>query len=354
MQLLIAILSSILIACSVTTATPVNPSRTTNFESSSTAIYTATATTYPSTSTFNDLNVNSVNCGRYSREKKEAIKEYAESGYNLKLTHKKCKSIKVKTTAQKRVVKNLNERVELLFSVATPSDGGPGYMETMSLIQSGNDALEDLESQQRICDVQYYSWCERLRLAKERLAREFFGGFSFSFGLVSSGRMMDLLASQTFLNCFSQFYPNIPSSSTDSEGASTSGTQGSSSRPHGPPPSYGVVMRKPKLYKVTQYSPGDQPPSYQDVVRNPQNFPEVLEDPDVTESSSMSPSIVHPTQTSSSVPPSQHTASSTLRRVASTLQRASSSMRRVSSTLRRAASSVQNVASSLTWKVDRS
>ncbi|KAK5667758.1 hypothetical protein QVD99_005603 [Batrachochytrium dendrobatidis] len=56
MKLLIAILSSTLIACSVTTATPVNPSRTTNFESSSTAIYTATATTYPSTSTFLDLN----------------------------------------------------------------------------------------------------------------------------------------------------------------------------------------------------------------------------------------------------------------------------------------------------------
>ncbi|KAL5038650.1 hypothetical protein RTP6_005924 [Batrachochytrium dendrobatidis] len=203
--------------------------------------------------------------------------------------------------------------------------------------------------------------------------------------------MITLLTSQTFLDCFSQFYPNIPSSSTDSEGAyingipssstdsegvstsgtqastdsegastsgtqssptgsegaSTSGTQGSSSRPHGPPPSYEVVMKKPKLYKVTQYSPGDQPPSYQEVMRNPQKFPKVLEDPDVTESSSMSPSIVHPTQTSSSVPPSQHTASSTLRRVSSTLQRASSSLRRV-------ASSVRKVSSSLAWKVDRS
>ncbi|OAJ44506.1 hypothetical protein BDEG_27728 [Batrachochytrium dendrobatidis JEL423] len=321
MKLLIAILSSTLIACSVTTATPVNPSRTTNFESSSTAIYTATATTYPSTSTFLDLNVNSVNC---------------------------------EIVDQKTVVKDLHKRVKLLSPVTTPSDGGPDYMETQSLLQSENDALADLESQQRICNIQHYAEYEKLRLAKEKLARKFFGTFNFSFGRVSSRRMMDLLASQTFLNCFSQFYPNIPSSSTDSEGASTSGTQGSSSRPHGPPPSYGVVMRKPKLYKVTQYSPGDQPPSYQDVVRNPQNFPKVLEDPDVTQSSSMSPSIVHPTQTSSSVPPSQNTASSTLRRVASTLQRASSSMRRVSSTLRRAASNVQNVASSLTWKVDRS
>ncbi|EGF75907.1 hypothetical protein BATDEDRAFT_93231 [Batrachochytrium dendrobatidis JAM81] len=106
-------------------------------------------------------------------------------------------------------------------------------------------------------------------------------------------------------------------------------------------------MRNPKLYKVIQQNPGDQLPSYQDVMRNPQKFPKILEDPDVTESSSMSPSIVHPTQTSSSVPPSQHTASSTLRRVASTLQRASS-------TLQRAASSVRKVSSSLAWKVDRS
>ena len=74
MKLLIAVLSSTLIACSVTTATPVNPSATANLGSSSTAIYTATATTYPSTSTFNDLNVNSVNCGDYSREKKKQSK----------------------------------------------------------------------------------------------------------------------------------------------------------------------------------------------------------------------------------------------------------------------------------------
>ncbi|KAL5038666.1 hypothetical protein RTP6_005937 [Batrachochytrium dendrobatidis] len=106
-------------------------------------------------------------------------------------------------------------------------------------------------------------------------------------------------------------------------------------------------MGKPKLYKVTQQNPGDQPPSYQDVMNDPQHFPKVLEYPDVTESSSMSPSIVHPTQTSSSVPSSQNTASSTLRRVSSTLQRASSS-------LRRAASSVRKVSSSLAWKVDRS
>ncbi|KAJ8330700.1 hypothetical protein O5D80_001213 [Batrachochytrium dendrobatidis] len=353
MKLLIAILSSTLIACSVTTATPVNPSRTTNFESSSTAIYTATATTYPSTSTFLDLNVNSVNCGDYSTETKEAIKEYAKAKCSFKTIHKKYESISIEIVDQKTVVKDLHKRVKLLSPVTTPSDGGPDYMETQSLLQSENDALADLESQQRICNIQHYAEYEKLRLAKEKLARKFFGTFNFSFGRVSSERMMDLLASQTFLNCFSQFYPNIPSSSTDSERASTSGTQGSP-QSYGPPPSYEVVMKKPKLYKVTQYSPSDQPPSYQDVVRNPQNFPEVLEDPDITQSSSMSPSIVHPTQTSSSVPPSQHTASSTLRRVASTLQRASSSMRRVSSTLRRAASSVQNVASSLTWKVDRS
>ncbi|KAJ8329147.1 hypothetical protein O5D80_003092 [Batrachochytrium dendrobatidis] len=107
-------------------------------------------------------------------------------------------------------------------------------------------------------------------------------------------------------------------------------------------------MGKPKLYKVTQYSPDDQLPSYQDVMNDPQHFPKVLEDPDVTESSSMSPSIVHPTQTSSSVPSSQHTASSTLQRVSSRF------VRRVSSTLRRTASSVRKVSSSLTWKVDRS
>ncbi|KAL5038646.1 hypothetical protein RTP6_005920 [Batrachochytrium dendrobatidis] len=243
-----------------------------------------------------------------------------------------------------------------------PSDGGPDYMETLSLIQSGNVALENLESQRRVCDDQYSTWRGRLSSARQSLAVGFFGEFRIISGLVTNERMISLLTSQIFLDCFGQFYPEIPSSPMDfesayisgipsspmdSERASTSGTQGSSPRSHGPPPSYEVVMRKPKLYKVTQQNPGDQLPSYQEVMDNPQKFPKVLEDPDVTESSSMSPSIVHPTQTSSSVPSSQHTASSTLQRVSSTLQRASSSLRRV-------ASSVRKVSSSLAWKVDRS
>ncbi|KAK5669074.1 hypothetical protein QVD99_004837 [Batrachochytrium dendrobatidis] len=310
MRLLIAVLSSTLIACSVTTATPVNPSATANLGSSSTAIYTATATTYPSTSTFNNLD-----------GKKEAVKEYAKKGHSFEEIHKKCKLILTEIIAQKRAMKNLNERIESMSPVTMPSDGGPGYTETMSLIQDGNDALANLESQQTICDDQYSSRRERVRLAEKNLAKEFFGILRVKFGRVSNERVMDLLTSSNFLDCFGQFYPEIPSSSTDSEGASTSGTQGLS-QSYGPPPSYEVVMRKPKLYKVIQQNPGDQLPSYQDVMNDPQKFPEVLEDPDVTESSSMSPSIVHPTQTSSSVPPSQHTASSTLRRVSSTLQRA--------------------------------
>ncbi|OAJ42015.1 hypothetical protein BDEG_25525 [Batrachochytrium dendrobatidis JEL423] len=346
MKLLIAVLSSTLIACSVTTATPVNPSRTRNLESSSTAIYTATATTYPSTSTFTGLNVNSVNCGDYSREKKEAVKKYAEAKYNVELMREKCESIAAKIITQTTVVENLNERVRLMLSVTTSSDNGPDYMETQSLFRGGNAALAKLQHQRRICNDQYPVLSKKLRLAKESLAREFFGIFSVSLGRVSEERMMDLLSNRDFLYCLGQFHIEIPSSSTDSERASTSGTQGSP-QPQGPPPSYKVVMRNPKLYKVIQQNPGDQLPSYQDVMRNPQKFPKILEDPDVTESSSMSPSIVHPTQTSSSVPPSQHTASSTLRRVASTLQRASS-------TLQRAASSVRKVSSSLAWKVDRS
>ncbi|EGF80812.1 hypothetical protein BATDEDRAFT_88457 [Batrachochytrium dendrobatidis JAM81] len=344
MKLLIAVLSSTLIACSVTTATPVNPSRTRNLESSSTAIYTATA--YPSTSTFTGLDVDTVNCGDYSRRKKQIIKEYAKRRGGFKATHKKCKLIKAKVVAQKPVIKNLRERIKLMSPVTMPNDGGPDYTETKSLLQSGNAVLANLESQRRVCDDQYFSRRKKMRLAKRKLAEEFFGIFRVELGLVTSRRMITLLSSQIFLNCFNQFYSGIRSSSTGSERASTSGTQGSS-RSHGPPPSYEVVMKNPKLYKVTQQNPGDQLPSYQEVIRNPQNFPKVLEDPDVTESSSMNPSIVHSTQTSSSVPPSQHTASSTLQRVSSTLQRASSS-------LRRAASSVRKVSSSLTWKVDRS
>ncbi|KAK6095412.1 hypothetical protein MT418_004844 [Batrachochytrium dendrobatidis] len=356
MKLLIAVLSSTLIVCSVTTATPVNPSATANLESSSTVIYTATATAYPSTSTFTGLD-----------GKKEKIKEYAEKGHSFKEIHEECSSIIAKIIAQKIVLKDLRERIELMSPVTTASNGGPGYMETLILIQDGNDALANLKRQRRVCDRQYFSRSSILGSARRSLAREFFGEFRVNSGRVSNDHMMDLLTSSNFLDCFEQFYPGILSSPMDFESAYVSDIP-SSSQLHGPPPSYKVVMGKPKLYKVTQQNPGDQLPSYQEVMNDPQKFPEVLEDPDVTESSSMGPSIVHPTQTSSSVPSSQHTASSTLRRVSSTLQRAastlrrvpssvrraSSSMQRVSSTLRRAASSVRKVSSSLTWRDDRS
>ncbi|EGF75906.1 hypothetical protein BATDEDRAFT_28975 [Batrachochytrium dendrobatidis JAM81] len=243
---------------------------------SSTAIYTATATTYPNILTFVDLDVDTVNCGRYSRKKKTVIKEYAKRVHTFKETYGECKSITAKIIDQTIAVENLNERIESMSPVTMPSDGGPGYTETMSLIQDGNAALSDLQNQQIICDRQHYSEYEKLRLAEESLARKFFGGFRVNSGLVSEERMMDLLTSQIFLNCFGKFHIDIRSSSMDSERASTSGTQGSSPQPQGPPPSYGVVMRKPKLYKVTQQNPGDQPPSYQEVIRNPQKFPKFI------------------------------------------------------------------------------
>ncbi|OAJ32883.1 hypothetical protein BDEG_28760, partial [Batrachochytrium dendrobatidis JEL423] len=177
MKLLIAVLSSTLIACLVTTATPVNPSRTRNLESSSTAIYTATATAYPSTSTFTGLDVDTVDCGDYSREKKEDIKEYAKKGHSFKEIYKKCSSIKAKIIAQTTVIKNLRERIELMLPVATPSDGGLSYTEILPLLQGGNAVLANLKRQQQICDDQYSTWRGRLSSARQSLAIDFFGAF---------------------------------------------------------------------------------------------------------------------------------------------------------------------------------
>ncbi|KAK5669091.1 hypothetical protein QVD99_004853 [Batrachochytrium dendrobatidis] len=208
MKLLIAVLSSTLIACSVTTATPVNPSATANLGSSSTAIYTATATTYPSTSTFTGLDVNSVDCGDYSTETKEAIKGYAEAKYDVELMGEKFSSLLAEITNQKTILIFLRGKVRSI-SKTKAGDGSPDYTETLSLIQDGNAALSDFENQQEICVDQHSVLYEKMRLTEQKLSGIFFDIFDFDFGRVDRC-IKRLLASQIFMGCFNQFYPGIP------------------------------------------------------------------------------------------------------------------------------------------------
>ncbi|OAJ35769.1 hypothetical protein BDEG_20010 [Batrachochytrium dendrobatidis JEL423] len=285
MKLAVVVFASILAVCSVTIASPVIPSSTTS--------------AYPSTSTFTDLDVDSVYCEGFSSKPKKLIKKYATVKRGADTAEKDFRSASMAVDSQKELVKHLSKKVKLLKAKRLSKNDDSSYSETVIELRKMRRDLVDLKKQREICDDEYSVWRRKLYSAEKKLTGYFFDD-SFSLH-----------------NTIKSMY------------ASISGMQGPSQQDfENSPPSYDVVMNNPKHYKVTLQGTDPELPSYDKIMQNLENFPKVLEDPDVTQPSLVETSAVHPTQTSSSVPPSQHTASSTLQRVSSTLRRAKSFLSR--------------------------
>ncbi|EGF82914.1 hypothetical protein BATDEDRAFT_21134 [Batrachochytrium dendrobatidis JAM81] len=291
MKLAVVVFASILAVCSVTIASPVIPSSTTS--------------AYPSTSTFTDLDVDSVYCEGFSSKPKKLIKKYATVKRGADTAEKDFRSASMAVDSQKELVKHLSKKVKLLKAKRLSKNDDSSYSETVIELRKMRRDLVDLEKQREICDDEYSVWRRK-----------------FTY-------MRRLQANYMIMDCIHQFYTGIPNRLSESMYASISGMQGPSQQDfENSPPSYDVVMNNPKHYKVTLQGTDPELPSYDKIMQNLENFPKVLEDPDVTQPSLVETSAVHPTQTSSSVPPSQHTASSTLQRVSSTLRRAKSFLSR--------------------------
>ncbi|KAJ8331792.1 hypothetical protein O5D80_000680 [Batrachochytrium dendrobatidis] len=314
MKLAVVVFASILAVCSVTIASPVIPSSTTS--------------AYPSTSTFTDLDVDSVYCEGFSSKPKKLIKKYATVKRGADTAEKDFRSASMAVDSQKELVKHLSKKVKLLKAKRLSKNDDSSYSETVIELRKMRRDLVDLKKQREICDDEYSVWRRKLYSAEKKLTGYFFDD-SFSLHNTISTYMRRLQANYMIMDCIHQFYTGIPNRLSESMYASISGMQGPSQQDfENSPPSYDVVMNNPKHYKVTLQGTDPELPSYDKIMQNLENFPKVLEDPDVTQPSLVETSIVHPTQTSSSVPPSQHTASSTLQRVSSTLRRAKSFLSR--------------------------
>ncbi|OAJ45435.1 hypothetical protein BDEG_28575 [Batrachochytrium dendrobatidis JEL423] len=146
MKLAVAVLSSILLACSVTIANPVDPSATTDVESS----------TSPTP------NPNGIGMGGLN-PLPNIIKDLLEK--HLKLNHNRnhygriCNSLKSEYEDQKKLVMNLGRKIQVLKHKAQGNSGGPKYddeiQETKVDLKAQKAKLADLGKDYHECESEY-------------------------------------------------------------------------------------------------------------------------------------------------------------------------------------------------------
>ncbi|KAK5665541.1 hypothetical protein QVD99_007887 [Batrachochytrium dendrobatidis] len=116
MKLAVTVLASILFACSVTTAKPVNPSATTSAEAStSTVIPTATTSTKSKHRVLSyEGSEFSLDLSKFSKDDMGLIKEYLQTDQEYQEAKKACDSAKSEELNQKELLKRLiGENYEL-------------------------------------------------------------------------------------------------------------------------------------------------------------------------------------------------------------------------------------------------
>ncbi|OAJ40156.1 hypothetical protein BDEG_23919 [Batrachochytrium dendrobatidis JEL423] len=186
MKLAVTILASILFACSVTTAIPVNPSATTSAEASTSTV-TPSAQTTPS-----------IDLSRLSDEDMNLIKEYAKmkkSRDNAKETYD---LLQPKALAQKKLLDWLDEEYEQLLRKFQTSEGHSKHSEKL------NELEQKLKQERKTLD--------ELEIKQH------------SSGFLNLNWILD----PKFLELVSTFGNSTPSQQPGSEQPSTSGTQNQS------------------------------------------------------------------------------------------------------------------------------
>ncbi|KAL5033967.1 hypothetical protein BDEG_21959 [Batrachochytrium dendrobatidis JEL423] len=116
MKLLIAVLSSILVACSVTTANPIDPSETTSTESSaSTVLPSVATTTYASSLAVSSSQAtNLVDPSKLSNSDMNLIREYVQAKADRESAMEVYGSAESENLAQRELINRLGEQLALL------------------------------------------------------------------------------------------------------------------------------------------------------------------------------------------------------------------------------------------------
>ncbi|EGF78074.1 hypothetical protein BATDEDRAFT_26761 [Batrachochytrium dendrobatidis JAM81] len=229
MKLAVTVLSSVLLACSVTIANPVLPSATADAESSTlTVLPTATTSTYSSPSAVSELDVDLFYCGTLSRKAKSLIKAYATTKRGVETTEERCKLISKSISFQQKLIQQLSEKVDLLKSGYSAEDDDLSYDEAISELSRVRKELVDFEIQQQVCDSECSVLDRKFYLAEKALAQNFFQGF---LNVHSVGVYMKrILGNPVVMKCINQFYSGKRTPFPELEHASTSETPSSSQR----------------------------------------------------------------------------------------------------------------------------
>ncbi|KAJ8322455.1 hypothetical protein O5D80_001549 [Batrachochytrium dendrobatidis] len=178
MKLAVTVLASILFACSVTTAKPVNPSATTSAEASTS---TVTPTPTKTTSTVFEDRVlyykeatSSVDLSKFSEDDMGLIKGYLEKDQkceDIKKAHDSAKSEELNQEESLRRV--LGESYELFMKYSNRND--PVYQEKREIIKQKideeNEKFLSLQQKRLKLDKNLYYAGLLLRIARENLAK---------------------------------------------------------------------------------------------------------------------------------------------------------------------------------------
>ncbi|EGF79182.1 hypothetical protein BATDEDRAFT_89862 [Batrachochytrium dendrobatidis JAM81] len=182
MKLAVAVLSSILLALSVTTANPVNPSATTDVETStSTVIPSATTSTEASTSS--TPNPNGIGLGALDTlpgNVKYLLERYVKLDHNRNHHEKICDSLKSEYEDQKKLVTDLGTKLYILKRKSQTSGGSPEYdgeiQETKIDLEAQRSKLFDIRSRYMECRLKNDCFENAIGFIKMSLADLIFGG----------------------------------------------------------------------------------------------------------------------------------------------------------------------------------
>ncbi|KAJ8330538.1 hypothetical protein O5D80_001516 [Batrachochytrium dendrobatidis] len=199
MKLSIAVLASVLVACSVTTANPILPSLTTNAEySTSTGIPSSTTNAEYSTSTDipsstastefspsptpNESGIGLHGLVLLSVKVKDMLDEYLKKRNNYSKQKESCDLIGSRFLEQQKLVKNLEKKVRNFKLRLESSDGSPRHGRNSKMegrevnLESQYSKYLKLERQKEKCDLESGRLKDELELIKILFVELVFGG----------------------------------------------------------------------------------------------------------------------------------------------------------------------------------
>ncbi|EGF76341.1 hypothetical protein BATDEDRAFT_92830 [Batrachochytrium dendrobatidis JAM81] len=231
MKLAVTVLASILLACSVTTVSSVNPSAATSAETSSlTAQPSATTNSvFEDWTVFNAEITNSVDLSRLSEDDARLIKKHLKLNEKCKKTKKARGLAESAKLDQERLVSRLDEKYQRLLNKFQGENGskyGERLLKAKLELEKEQEILVEIEKKCQSLGSDIFGFNLELNITRGKLARRLFGD---NLDIESLYLYMEFLKSDlSFVESIYNSLILVLSQQPGSEQASTSETQSSS------------------------------------------------------------------------------------------------------------------------------